>query len=344
MTDMRNMTKKGKVLIVDDEKANIVALTHILAPDYTVYAAKSGQDGIETVKEHLPDVVLLDIRMPDMDGYEVLSILKSMEKTQQIPVIFVTGLSNAVDEEKGLALGAADYIAKPFVPAIVKLRVQNQFSQLRQLSMIVELRDVILDTIAELVERRDNVTGGHIERTQSYLRLLIRLLLENGIYADELSTWDVDLFILSSQLHDVGKISIQDSILLKPGKLTREEYENMKEHVSFGNEIIDGIKGKTNATMFLRHATLLTGSHHEKWNGTGYPLGLKGEEIPLQGRLMALADVYDALTSGRPYKKAFPHSEALKTIKMGMGTHFDPLLCETFIRHEKEFESLLKRL
>jgi HD-GYP domain-containing protein (c-di-GMP phosphodiesterase class II) len=207
---------------------------------------------------------------------------------------------------------------------------------------VFDLQNAILKTVAELVESRDNITGGHIERTQSYLNLFMDFLLEHEIYAEELSSWDIDLFVHSSQLHDVGKISIKDGILMKPGNLTGEEFEEMKKHALYGMGIIEKIEGSTPGSAFLNHAKIMAGSHHEKWDGSGYPFGLKGEAIPLQGRMMAIVDVYDALTNDRPYKKAFSHEESIEIIKKGTGTHFDPVLEDIFARHEKEFKHLME--
>jgi len=206
---------------------------------------------------------------------------------------------------------------------------------------VFELQITILKTVADLIESRDYVTGGHIERTQHYLRLLVNLLIEHGVYADEISSWDIDLFVMSSQLHDVGKISINDNILMKPDKLTDDEFEEIKKHAAYGVDIIGKISKKTDENAFLQYAEVLTGSHHEKWNGKGYPHGLKGDEIPLPGRLMAIIDVYDALTNERPYKKKFSHEEAIEIIKNGLGTDFDPLISEVFLRHEKDFKDII---
>jgi HD-GYP domain-containing protein (c-di-GMP phosphodiesterase class II) len=202
---------------------------------------------------------------------------------------------------------------------------------------IFELQNAILKTVAELVECRDSVTGGHIERTQRYLRVLVDAMKKQGVYSGELGRWDVNLFILASELHDVGKISIKDSILMKPGKLTAEEFDEMKKHAIYGETIIRNIEKKTEKNVFLEYARILAVSHHEKWDGSGYPLELKGDGIPLQGRLMAICDVYDALTHDRPYKMAYSHEDSVAIIKNGSGTHFDPVLCEIFLKHEKEF-------
>jgi putative two-component system response regulator len=257
-------------------------------------------------------------------------------------------------EVVGLDLGAVDYLTKPFSPKLLLKRVELHLffeAQKRELKRyssgleglvvqkaktVFELQNVILRTVAELVESRDSVTGGHIERTQAYVNVLARLLIKNGFYANELLSWDIDLLVMSSQLHDVGKIAVRDSILLKPGKLTAEEFEEMKKHAAFGRELIERIEENTPECAFLTHAKILASSHHERWDGNGYPLGLKAEEIPLQGRLMAIVDVYDALTNDRPYKKAFTHEESVEIIK-NMDSHFDPLVLKVFLENHQEF-------
>ena len=359
MTEIRygdtDDTNKSTVLVVDDEDTNIMILMHMLDSKYRVFASTDGADAIIAAEKIKPDIILLDLVMPVMDGYQVLSKLKSSRKTKDIPVILVTSKTDAESEVKGLGAGAIDYILKPYKKELLLQRLELHLQLKRYNSdlekeiaiksrAVYEMQGAMLETVAELVESRDNITGGHISRTQSYLKLLVELALDNGVYADELSTWDIDLFVMSSQLHDVGKISISDSILMKPGKLTDEEFSSMKDHTSFGRDIIKKIEVKTKENAFLEHARLLAVSHHEKWNGFGYPHGLKGEDIPLQGRLMAIVDVYDALTNVRPYKKAFTHEEALEIIKEGNGSHFDPLLCDIFIKYENEFKVLTQSL
>ncbi len=199
---------------------------------------------------------------------------------------------------------------------------------------VVELQNTMLKTIAELVEYRDDITGGHIGRTQGYLEILIHSMQQNGLYKDEISSWNINLVLQSAQLHDVGKIAIKDNILLKPDKLSYEEFSQIKEHTIFGEKIIAKIEKSTTERAFLNYAKIFAGSHHEKWDGSGYPKGLKGEEIPLLGRIMAIVDVYDALTHERPYKKAFSHERAIEIITEGRGTHFDPLLVDLFISIE----------
>jgi putative two-component system response regulator len=293
-----------------------------------------------------------------MSGYETISLLKNSKEFEHIPVIFLTAKSDNESELKGLSLGAIDYIFKPFSPALllkrieVHLLVESQKLELIQLNgnlqemvdvktkTVVELKNAVLKTMAELVECRDNITGEHIERTQSYLRILINALQKSGLYRDEVSSWDMELFLQSAQLHDVGKIAIDDAILRKPGKLTPEEFSKIKVHTLFGEKIIDKIMRGTSEHAFLEQARILIATHHEKWDGSGYPRGLKGEDIPIQGRLMAIADVYDALVSERPYKAAYNHEQAVNIIKCGKGAHFDPSLVDLFLSVSDEFNKV----
>ena len=351
---------RKKIIIVDDNIVNLSNARNALVQKYDVFTVISGNKLFRLLEQVIPDLILLDIEMPEMDGYEVLEILKRSGTTAGIPVIFLTAVIDPTSELKGLNLGAIDYVTKPFSRELLikriemhlfieaqKKRLETYSSNLEEVvedkrKTIFELQNTILRTVAELVESRDNVTGGHIERTQNYLKFLVDAMLDHDVYAEELSTWDVGLFIMSSQLHDVGKISIKDNILLKPNKLTTEEFSEMKNHTAFGMNIIKKIEEGTRENAFLRHARILAGSHHEKWDGTGYLQGLKGEEIPLQGRLMAIVDVYDALTNSRPYKEAFSHSTAMGIIEQGVGSHFDPKIGRVFLEHEKELEQLAK--
>ena len=348
---------RDKIIMVDDDIINLTVGKNSLSEDYDVFTVPSGKKLFELLEKVTPSLILLDIEMPEMDGFEIIRELKKSSRTTYIPVIFLTAVIDPEIEVKGLSLGAVDYITKPFSHELLNKRVnlhilfEKQKKELltynldlegevsKKTKAVFELQNAILQTVAELVECRDSVTGGHIERTQRYLRMLVDFLIEHGIYTELLNSWDLSLFILSSQLHDVGKISIKDSILMKPGELTAEEYEEMKKHTLFGVEIIRNIEDKTEENEFLSYAEILAGSHHEKWDGSGYPFGLKDSEIPLHGRLMAIVDVYDALTNDRPYKRAFTHEEAVGIIKEGFGTHFDPEICEVFLEHEKEFNA-----
>jgi len=343
--------------MVDDDITNLNVARNNLAGRYSIVTVPSGEKLFSLLDKISPSLILLDIEMPEMNGYEVMKKLKSDEKTAHIPVIFLTAKIDPASEIEGLSLGAVDYITKPFSRDLLIKRIdlhilfEKQRKELlsynlsledevgKQTQTVMELQNAIIKIIAELVESRDSITGGHIERTQHYIRLLLDFLIEHNVYADIISTWDIDLFVMSSQLHDVGKITIKDDILMKPAKLTEDEFEEMKHHTVAGVEIIRRIEENTVESEFLTYAAALAVSHHEKWDGSGYPYGLSGNDIPLQGRLMALVDVYDALTNDRPYKKAFSHEEAVEIIKNGSGNHFDPLIADVFLLHEKEFES-----
>ena len=340
--------KRDTIILVDDNVTNLAIAKSNLADKYTVFTAPSGEKMFLLLEVILPDLILLDVDMPVMDGFQVLEILKKDKNTNNIPVLFLTSKIDTESEIKGLNLGAVDYITKPYSRELLLKRIEMHILIEKQRKTLVhyntnlentvfELQNTILKTVAELVECRDDITGGHIERTQYYLRRLVELLLEYDIYTDEISMWDIEQFILSSQLHDVGKIRIKDDILNKPGKLTDDEMEEMKKHTIYGVEIIERIEENTTKSDFLNYARIFAGTHHEKWDGKGYPYALKGYDIPLHGRLMAIVDVYDALTNSRPYKDAFSHEKALEIIKEAKGTHFDPLIADVFIKHEDEF-------
>jgi len=344
--------------MVDDDLTNLNIARNNLSGIYSIVTVPSGDKLFNLLDKINPSLILLDIEMPEMNGYEVMKKLKEKETTAHIPVIFLTAKIDPTSEIEGLSLGAVDYITKPFSRELLikridlHLLIEKQKKELmtyslslesevgKQTQTVLELQNAIIKIIAELVECRDSITGGHIERTQHYIRLLIDFLMEHDIYTSELLQWDIDLFVMSSQLHDVGKITIRDDILMKPGKLTEDEFEEIKFHTIAGVDIIRRIEENTTESEFLLYAAALAGSHHERWDGTGYPYGLKETEIPLHGRLMALVDVYDALTNDRPYKEAFSHEEAVSIISSGSGTHFDPQITNVFLLHEKEFKDV----
>jgi putative two-component system response regulator len=346
------------IVVVDDDMTNLTVAENILAEKYNVITIPSGEKLFRLLKRLTPDLILLDIEMPEMSGYEVIKELKSTEATKGISVIFLTATIDPTCEVEGLNLGALDYITKPFSPELLLKRIEmhllleKQRNELldyskgleisvgEKVGTILKLKNTILKTIAGLVESRDSITGGHIERTQNYLKLLLCKMIEQGVYYNEISSWDIPLFVMSSQLHDVGKIAIKDCILLKSENLTEEEFEEIKGHTVIGSNIIKKIKEETTENAFLTHAEILALNHHEKWDGTGYPTGLKRFEIPLEGRLMAIVDVYDALTQVRPYKEALSHEESVKIIMNGAGTHFDPKLTDVFQSCEKDFERI----
>jgi putative two-component system response regulator len=348
--------ENNKVVLVDDNPSNLRTGKNVLSEKYEVYTAPSAAKMFEILADVKPAMILLDIEMPEMNGYEAIKILKAGEHTRDIPVIFLTGKTDTEDELEGLNLGAVDYITKPFMPPLLLKRIEvhllveaqkktleSQQKELKNFNdnlqkmveektkTVLELQDSILKTVADLVESRDDITGGHIERTRRGVGLLVKTLRDHPVYGAEVAGWDIKLLLQSSQLHDVGKIAISDRILQKPGRLDREEFEEMKKHAAFGVQIIEKIEASTSASDFLKYAKIFAGTHHEKWDGSGYPNGLTGEDIPLQGRIMALADVYDALVSERPYKKPFSHAEAVKIILEGKGTQFDPVLTDFFI-------------
>jgi putative two-component system response regulator len=344
------------VVIVDDDITNLTVARNSLSEIFDVITAPSGERMFLLLEKVMPSLILLDVEMPGMNGFEAMKLLKLKEQTKNIPVIFLTAKIDPKTEVEGLNIGAVDYITKPFSRELLAKRVnmhilfERQKRELQKYTLtlkeevdkktrtVLELQNAILNTVAELVESRDSVTGGHIERTLHHLGMLVDFLVEHDVYTEELSSWNIDLFVMSSQLHDVGKVSVSDSILMKPGKLTRDEFEQMKKHVIYGVEIIRKIEASTSESEFLHYAESLAGSHHEKWNGEGYPYALKGKEIPLQGRLMAIVDVYDALTNDRPYKKAYTHEKSIEIIRAEKGKHFDPLITEVFLNHEQEFK------
>jgi putative two-component system response regulator len=335
-------------MLVDDNMANLTMGKTMLKNLYEVYAMPSAAKLFELLEHVTPDLILLDVIMPEMDGYEAARLLKADPAFADIPLIFLTSKSDELSELEGLSLGAIDYIIKPFSAALLLRRIENHLLIVaqknalknynenlkamvdRKTTQIYELQNAVLSTVADMVEFRDDVTGGHVTRTQMYLELLVDKMQQEQIYCEEISCWNIDLVAASAQLHDVGKIAISDTILSKPGRLTPEEFEQMKRHVIIGVEAIDRIAKKTREYTFLAHARAIAGSHHEKWDGSGYPAGLSGTDIPLEGRLMAIADVYDALISQRPYKQPNSTEEAEKIIIESSGTHFDPVLVEVF--------------
>ena len=346
---------KPQVMVVDDNVVNLQVARKALNEIYTIIPVTSGEMAISLMKKGLPSLILLDIDMPGMDGFETLRHIKENELTQNIPVIFLTAINDSVSELEGLQLGAVDYITKPFsIPLLIqrvnlhielikqKKDLQHYNDHLMELvsektKTIVELQHAIIHALSDLIECRDGLTGGHVARTQTYLRVLMDGLVCSGHYADEIRDVDLNLWVESAQLHDIGKVGIPDEILKKPGKLTKEEFDVIKGHPLIGENALRGAMEMTSAKELLSHAATVAVSHHEKWDGSGYPYGLKGEEIPLIGRLMAIADVYDALVSERPYKKAFPHEMAVDIIVGEAGKHFDPTLVEVFKTYAHRF-------
>ncbi len=287
--------------------------------------------------------------MPDTNGFEAITRLKANQPYADIPVIFLTGLNDNESEAKGIELGAVDFITKPFSKTVLRSRIKTHLNldglirertqQLRERTQqLFLLHNNIVFTLADLVESRDANTGGHIDRTTAYLKILADAMLARGVYMDEMHGWNMEDFVSSARLHDMGKILVPDSILNKPGPLTEDEFQIMKRHPAEGEKIISQMISRTGESGFLSSARLTAAYHHEKWDGSGYPNGLKGTEIPLQGRIMAVVDVYDALTSERPYKKAFTCEAAYRIIIEDAGKHFDPQIADVFDSIKKQVE------
>ncbi len=348
------------VLVVDDTPINLSLMTSVLKGLCKVKVANNGQRALEIARSSPPpDLILLDVMMPEMDGYEVCARLKQSPQTAEIPVIFLTAKTESEDETKGFDCGAVDYIPKPIkVPVVLArvkaqlglkrmadfLRDKNDFLETevqRRTEAVQAVQEVTILAMSSLAETRDNETGNHILRTQRYVKRLAEQLQQHAKYQALLTDHYIRLLFKSAPLHDIGKVGIPDHILLKPGKLTPEEFEIMKTHTTVGYEAIVRAEKSHGATVdFLQPAKEIALYHQEKWDGSGYPEGLAGEAIPLSARLMALADVYDALISKRVYKNAMSHDEAMAIIRQGRGTHFDPDVYDAFIQVESDFQRI----
>ena len=337
------------IFIIDDNDVNLLIAEETLSKQYNVCTLKSASAMFELLNNVVPDLIMLDILMPKTSGFDAIKLLKADVRYAGIPVIFLTGKTDADTESHGFELGAVDFISKPFNEMVLLKRVKthldidgliNEKTTMLQLQIenLQKLKYSMVSVLSDMLESRDKATGGHTERTTSYLRMIINAMIKHGIYLGEISGWDLEAAISSARLHDVGKIAISDLILNKPDVLTKEEFETIKLHAAEGIRIIDKVISITGEENFLEHAKLFAGYHHERWNGSGYPHGLKGEDIPLQGRIMAIVDVYDALTSNRPYKSALPHKEAVEIIVEGKGVHFDPKIVDVFCDIKDSFE------
>lgn len=357
MTDNTTASKNNpevedKVLLVDDNTTNLQLLHETLdGLGYKLLIAKNGPTALAIAQKADPSLILLDIMMPEMDGYEVCRRLKADRNTTHIPVIFITALADDEDEAKGLGMGAVDYITKPINPELVRARVHNHLELKRHQDHLEKLvaertrrlaltQAVTIESLATLAEYRDPETGGHIKRTQNYVKALAVHLKDHPQFRSELDDEVIDLLYLSAPLHDLGKVGVRDNVLLKPGRLTDEEFEEMKKHTIFGEEALRITEQKLGEDSFLEYARKIAYTHQEKWDGSGYPQGLKGDEIPAPGRLMALADVYDALISKRVYKPPFPHEKAVEIIVEGKGKHFDPDIVDAFLELEDTFRNI----
>ena len=361
MTPDDGLIEKATILAVDDTPDNLLLISGLLKNDYHVRVANGGQRAIKIAQsENPPDLILLDIMMPDVDGYEVCRTLKADKNTSMIPIIFLTAKTEIEDETKGLELGAVDYITKPISPPIVLARVkthlalkrmqdflrdQNAFLESevkKRTEEIVAIQDVTIHAMASMAETRDNETGNHIRRTQHYVKVLAEKLRAHPRFEKLLDDdKTIELIFKSAPLHDIGKVGIPDAILLKPGRLTPEEFEVMKSHTTLGREaIIHAEKNLGIEVPFLKYAKEIAYSHQEKWDGSGYPEGLSGDDIPISARLMAVADVYDALVSRRVYKDPMPHDDAVKLLLEGKGKHFDPDMIDAFVACQDQFRAI----
>lgn len=351
------------ILVVDDTPANLDLMSGLLQDRYRVKVAISGEKALQIARSASPpDLILLDIMMPGLSGYEVCEQLKRDPATRSIPIIFLTAMSATENETRGLELGAVDFITKPVNPPIVLARVathlqlkdaadflrdQNTFLDAevqRRTRDLIAIQDVTIQMMAGLAETRDSETGNHIRRTQHYVKALAQQLRSHPRYGSQLDDRMIDLLFRSAPLHDIGKVGIPDRILLKPGRFTPEEFAIMQTHTTLGRDAIATAERQLGVEVdFLRVAKEIAYSHQEKWDGSGYPQGLAGEAIPLSARLMALADVYDALISHRIYKEAMSHEEAVAIIEEGRGRHFDPDVVAAFRAVEGEFRTIAER-
>ncbi len=343
-----------KILVVDDTKTNIEVLEGILSKDYDVCVALNGKKAIELTEKIKPDLILLDVMMPEMDGYETLRIMREKNILQGIPVIFLTAKADSKSEQMGLDLGAVDYITKPFNPALVTLRIKNQLQLKLQRDHLHDLVDertadlrktlkVMLTSLGSLAEYRDPETGEHIKRTQVIVQRLAEQLQKNPKFAKTITSEYIENLTTAAPLHDIGKVGIHDGILRKPGTLTQDEREIMMQHPQMGYDVLREATKELRDNPMVRIAAEMALSHHECWDGGGYPNHKMKDDIPIEARIMAVADVYDALVSKRPYKEPYPHAVAVKEIMNGRGTQFDPDVVDAFCSIADELPEIYER-
>ncbi|WP_433741060.1 HD-GYP domain-containing protein [Pseudomonas putida] len=363
MANEHDVYPRATVLVVDDSPDNLMLMTDLLKNSYRVKAANSGEKALRVLQaDPLPDLILLDIMMPGLSGYQVARQLQQDSRTHAIPIIFLTALASMDDEIQGLELGAVDYITKPINPQLVLARVENQLKikaaadflrnkndfleqeVQRRTREVTAIQDVTVQAMASLAETRDNETGNHIRRTQHYVKLLAELLCNHPRFRHFLTDETIHRLFMSAPLHDIGKIGIPDHILLKPGRFTEQEFEIMKTHTTLGRDAIQRAEDQLGICVeFLRLAKEIAYSHQEKWDGSGYPQGLAADDIPISARLMAVADVYDALISRRVYKAGMTHEQAVEIIRQGRASHFDPDICDAFLNNAEQFQAIADR-
>ncbi len=338
-----SVTAKPRILIVDDTPENIQILMAVLKDDYAVIAATSGERALSLAAgTPAPDIILLDIVMPGIDGYEVCRRLRERTRTRNIPIVFITARSDEQDEARGLDLGAVDYVTKPFRPAIVKMRIKNHLELKRhrddlqgqvdqQVEEINDAHRAAILALSKLAESRDDDTGKHLERTQTYCKMLATELSTTPAFRDTIDADYIETIYWASPLHDIGKVAIPDAVLKKPGRLTEAEFALMQSHAAHGADTLSAVARQYPHNFFLNMGHEIARFHHERWNGAGYPEGLSGDTIPLCARIMAVSDVYDALTSKRCYKEAFSHEKACSILEKDSGSHFDPAVVGAFM-------------
>jgi len=346
------------ILIVDDERFYINILVELLKDKYKLYIAKSGEQALKRLSDNPPDLILLDIMMPDMDGYQTCKKIKQNLEWNDIPIIFLTGKTDQESEEKAFEYGAVDFINKPIASATVLARIKTHLALLNSRQTLEQQNKLLEDKISErtkeieltqdaaiyslsmLAEARDQETGEHIQRTQKFVKALAKQLQLQPKFSEVLDDKTIELLFKSAPLHDIGKIAVPDHILQKPGPLTAEEMVEMQKHTLYGGDAIKNAEKLSGSTSFLKFAREIAYSHQEKWDGSGYPEGIKEQQIPLSARIMAIADVYDALVNKRVYKPAFSHQDAVDYITQQSGLHFDPELVDAFIEIKADFEQI----
>ncbi len=343
---------KKTILVIDDDKSNLIIAQKLLSDEYRVAAVNSGAKGLEYLSKNEPSLILLDIQMPEMNGFEIMDQLRAHESWCKIPVIFLTADRSSETEEKCFDMGAVDYIGKPFVPQIMQKRVTRtiELEEYRkslekmvvaQLAQITRMQHDVIITMANVIESRDGTTGEHVKRTSAYTMLLAEKMLEKGLYREELTVSFLENMRNAAPLHDIGKITIPDAVLTKPGKLTVEEYETIKRHAKAGADMLSKNMSQMVSPEFLQVACDMAHYHHEKWNGKGYPEGLAGKDIPLSARILAITDVFDALVSKRQYKEGMSIDQAFAIMEKDRGEGFEPAILDIFFAARGDLERLL---
>jgi len=332
------------IFVVDDSDVNLSMVEDALGKKYQVMTLPSAMKMFTLLEKITPDLILLDIEMPDMNGFEALLCLKANSLYADIPIIFLTGYTDDEIEAHGFEMGVVDFITKPFSTPVLLNRIKThlEIDELirERTAKIRRLQNGIVNVLADVVEERDKMTGGHNDRTAMYVRILLKAMEERDVYTAEICGWDMEMVVSAARLHDVGKVHIFDMVLNKPGKLDSEEYEKMKLHTTEGARIINRMIEQTGEEEFLNNAKLFAEYHHECWDGSGYPNGLAGTEIPLHGRIMAIADVYDALVSSRSYKEPLTEKEAINIITINAGKQFDPKIVKVFLDVKDQFKAV----